>query len=96
MNGVGDVLHMIRTFSDIYGQRYGAGCQAPEAGIRVQTIRVAAYVDGDVVQFESLEYGRRADHSHADRHRTGPLRRGETAPVDTPIYDAAALAPPET
>ena len=49
MNGVGDVLHMIRTFSDIYGQRYGEGSQAPEAGIRVQTIRVAAYVDGDAV-----------------------------------------------
>jgi N-methylhydantoinase A len=90
MNGVGDVLHMIRTFSDIYGQRYGEGSQAPEAGIRVQTIRVAAYVDGDAVQFESLEY---------DGERTVPTPIGhrkvhfvkESAPIDTPTYDAAAL-----
>jgi N-methylhydantoinase A len=35
--GVGDVLKMIKTFSDIYGQRYGEGMESPEAGIRVQT-----------------------------------------------------------
>jgi N-methylhydantoinase A len=52
--GVGDVLHVIRTFSDIYGRRYGEGSEAPEAGIRVQTIRVASFVEGDVVKFESL------------------------------------------
>ena len=94
MNGVGDVLHMIRTFSDIYGQRYGEGSQAPEAGIRVQTIRVAAYVDGDAVQFESLEYdGERTvptPISHrkvhfVERERAGrhtDLRRGRARPPE--------------
>ena len=57
VNGVADVLHLIRTFSDIYGQRYGSGSQAPEAGIRAQTVRVSSYVDGDVVKFDSIDSG---------------------------------------
>ena len=90
IHSVGEVLHMIRTFSDIYGQRYGEGSQAPEAGIRVQTIRVASYVDGDVVKFESLDFA-------GDRTEPTPLSErsvhfvGIDGPVTTPVYDAAAL-----
>ena len=57
MNGVGDVLAMIRTFGDVYSHRFGAASAAPEAGIRCNTVRVASYVDGDVVSFDSLEAG---------------------------------------
>ena len=35
ISGVGDVLHVIRTFGDVYGHRFGARRQSPEAGIRV-------------------------------------------------------------
>lgn len=90
INGVADVAHMIRTFSEIYGHRYGAGSQAPEAGIRVQTIRVASYVDGDVVKFASL------DHP-TDRLMPTPVGHrdvhfvGLDSQVNTPIYDAGAL-----
>jgi N-methylhydantoinase A len=88
--GVGDVLHMIRTFSDIYGQRYGEGSEAPEAGIRVQTIRVASFVEGDVVKFESLEYeGTRTvptPVSHRDVHFVA-----YDTEVSTPVYDTIAL-----
>ncbi|WP_327371013.1 hydantoinase/oxoprolinase family protein [Streptomyces sp. NBC_01217] len=90
MHGVGDVLHMIRTFSEIYSQRYGKGSEAPEAGIRVQTVRVASYVDGDVVRFDSLDTdGERtvpAPLSHRDVHFLDI-----DGPVSTPIYDAGAL-----
>ena len=90
IRGVGDVLQMIRTFSDIYGQRYGVGSEAPEAGIRVQTIRVASFVDGEVVKFESL------DHTAA---RTVPVPVGHRdahflafdGEINTPIFDASAL-----
>ena len=90
IHGVGDVLHMIRTFSGLYGQRYGEGSAAPEAGIRVQTIRVASSVDGEVVKFESL---------HQEGPRTMPTPVGHRdihlvgldTQVNTPIYDAAAL-----
>jgi N-methylhydantoinase A len=90
IHGVGDVLQLIRTFSDIYGQRYGEGSEAPEAGIRVQTIRVAAFVDGDVVKFESLD-------DHAERTRPTPVNHrdvhfvGYDTEVNTPVYDASAL-----
>jgi N-methylhydantoinase A len=90
INGVADVAHMIRSFSEIYGHRYGAGSQAPEAGIRVQTIRVASYVDGDVVKFASL------DHP-TDRLMPKPVGHrdvhfvGLDSQVNTPIYDAGAL-----
>jgi N-methylhydantoinase A len=90
IHGVGDVLQMIRTFSDIYGQRYGKGSEAPEAGIRVQTIRVASFVTGDVVKFDSLDYG-------ADRTMPTPVSHRDVhfaaldTEVNTPVYDASAL-----
>ena len=91
VDGIGDVLHLIKTFSDIFGDRYGEGTQAPEAGVRVQTVRVASYVDGDVVQFESLD--------SAGVSRSTPVALAERTihfadeedPVQTPIYDTASL-----
>jgi len=90
MNGVGDVLHMIQQFSEIYDHRYGHGSAAPEAGIRVQTIRVASFVEGDVVSFDSLESG-------GDRTEPAPVGHrvvhfvDEPGPIDTPVYDPGAL-----
>jgi N-methylhydantoinase A len=92
MNGVGDVLHMIRTFGDVYSHRFGANCAAPEAGIRVGTVRVASYVDGDVVRFDSLEHA-------GDRRTPSPLGHRPVHFVDhdealeTPIYDERVLTP---
>jgi N-methylhydantoinase A len=90
IDSVGDVLEVIRKFSDIYGQRYGEGTQAPEAGVRVQTIRVASYIDGEVVNFDQLTIG-------GDRTAPDPVGHRKIAFVDeedlveTPIYDASAL-----
>jgi N-methylhydantoinase A len=90
IQGVGDVLQMIKTFSDIYGKRYGEGSAAPEAGIRVQTIRVASSVDGDVVKFESLQHEANRTSPTPVSHREVHFVALDTA-VNTPIYDAAAL-----
>lgn len=90
IHGVADVLHLIRTFSDIYGLRYGAGSQAPEAGIRVQTLRVASYVDGDRVEFDSLIWDGERTEAEPVGERTMHFV-GESKPVSTPIYDASAL-----
>ncbi len=92
MTGVGDVLGMIRTFGDVYSHRFGAASAAPEAGIRCNTVRVASYVDGDVVNFDPLD---------ADRARSVPPESSRRAvhfigfdePLDTPVYDQSALAP---
>ncbi len=90
IDGVGDVLAMIKIFGDVYSHRFGAASAAPEAGIRCNTIRVASYVDGDVVNFESLESG-------GERREPTPVSRrsahfiGHSGAVDTPVYDQTAL-----
>lgn len=90
IHNVGDVLGMIKTFSDIYGQRYGEGMESPEAGIRVQTIRVASFVTGDTVKFEKLD-------TTVNRTVPSPVTYRDVHFVDnpvalrTPIYDASAL-----
>jgi hypothetical protein len=43
-------MHM---FADDYGRRFGQGNQSPEAGIRITTIRVASYVEGQTVEFDA-------------------------------------------
>lgn len=91
MNGVGDVLTMIRTFGDVYSHRFGASCAAPEAGIRVGTVRVASYVEGDMVKFASLERG-------GERQQPEPVGARKVhfvdvdGAVETPVYDQKALS----
>jgi N-methylhydantoinase A len=92
MHGVGDVLRMIRTFSDVYSHRYGAGSAAPEAGIRVQTIRVASFVEGDVVRFDSLEHGGERRSPEAGSTRTAHFVDHD-GPLETPVYDQHVLTP---
>jgi N-methylhydantoinase A len=88
--GIADVLYLIKTFSEIFGQRYGEGTQAPEAGVRVQTVRVASFVEGDVVKFDSIETaGSRTvpeEVSHRMVHFTDIAE-----PVQTPVYGESAL-----
>jgi N-methylhydantoinase A len=90
VDGVADVLHLIKTFSEIFGERYGEGTQAPEAGIRVQTLRVASYIEGEVIEFDSIHLG-------GEKTEPSPVSRrpvhfsGISGAVDTPVYDADAL-----
>ncbi|MGV9713967.1 hydantoinase/oxoprolinase family protein [Gordonia sp. NPDC003424] len=90
VGGVGDILEIIKIFGDVYSHRFGASSAAPEAGIRCSTVRVASYVDGDVVNFETLESG-------GDRRAPAPVGHrkayfiGVDKPIDTPFYDQEAL-----
>jgi N-methylhydantoinase A len=90
VDGVADVLHLIKTFSDIFGGRYGEGTQAPEAGIRVQTIRVASFIDGEVVKFDSVVAGGAKTAPEPVSHRKVHFTSAKK-PIDTPVYDAEAL-----
>ncbi|WP_163533268.1 hydantoinase/oxoprolinase family protein [Helicobacter suis] len=91
INNVGDVLHAIRTFSDVYAKRYGKGVEAPEAGVRVQTVRVATFIETDVVHFKEL---------YTDHKRHVPTAKSsrkvhfvdEKEPIETPIYDESVLS----
>ena len=53
-----DVMALIKQFSVDYGSRFGKGSEAPEAGIRINTMRVLSYVELETVQFSSLEVAR--------------------------------------
>jgi N-methylhydantoinase A len=55
VQGPADVLALIEQFASDYGSRFGEGSQAPEAGIRINTIRVAAFVHHETVQFGNIK-----------------------------------------
>ncbi len=95
VHGVADVLAIISQFSNDYGKRFGEGSQAPEAGIRINTIRVAAFVRHETVTFEDIK-------PVAAELRKGPpkpetVRKcyfvGHEDAIETPVWNRAAIAP---
>ena len=95
VNGPADVLAIISQFSADYGKRFGEGSQAPEAGIRINTIRVAAYVHHETVQFEDIKpvaKAERRDPPAPAKHRTCWFV-GHDEPFETPVWSRAAIAP---
>jgi len=92
LRNLDDVMALIELFAEDYARRFGAGSESPEAGIRITTIRVASYVEGEKVEFDaSLPIGdptpayaigsRQCHFAHID------------GAVDTPAYDQTALDP---
>jgi N-methylhydantoinase A len=56
LNSLEDMMALINMFSEDYGKRYGSGSQSPEAGIRINTIRVLSSVELTTIPLErSLE-----------------------------------------
>ncbi|MCB1886971.1 MAG: hydantoinase/oxoprolinase family protein [Rhodocyclaceae bacterium] len=96
LESVSDVLRLMEQFHRSYGQRFGEGSQAPEAGVRINTIRVRASVSLDTVDFSDILPG--------DARLPPPEAVGERAchfvgvegALATPIYDEAALRPGTT
>lgn len=56
LKSVEDVMSIINQFSVDYGKRFGEGSQAPEAGIRINTVRVSSFVELDTVHFKHLRF----------------------------------------
>ncbi len=84
-----DVLNILDLFSTDYGKRFGEGSQAPEAGIRINTIRVASYVEHDTVHFKHIK-------PVAEDKRQAPPKPlttrkcyfvGESKAIDTPVWN---------
>jgi N-methylhydantoinase A len=88
-------MAIIAQFARDYGKRFGEGSQAPEAGIRINTIRVAAFVRLETVQFEDIK------PLPADQRNSPPppasSRKcyfvGHDGSIDTPVWDRAAIEP---
>lgn len=95
VHGPGDVLAIISQFSNDYGKRFGEGSQAPEAGIRINTIRVAAYAKHETVQFEDIKPlpkpARKAPPA-PQSHRTCHFV-GHDGAFETPVWARSAIEP---
>lgn len=100
-----DIMKIIYAFSDDYGKRFGEGSQAPEAGIRINTIRVSAYVNLETVKFNQSTAGTKTVNPVDERNCyfegfTGPVStpvyRTENVPVGTVIEGPAILESPRT
>lgn len=95
LKGPGDVMAIIAQFSNDYGKRFGEGSQAPEAGIRINTIRVAAFVRHETVEFEDIKpvapSERRAAPAPSSMRKCHFV--GHEGALDTPVWDRAAVKP---
>ena len=88
----GDVLSLIEQFARDYSARFGRGSQSPEAGIRVVTIRVASYVEGERVQFDASLPEEEPTAAKPAGYRECHFP-GIDGPVSTPVHDERSLRP---
>ena len=88
-----DVLTLIDQFHTRYGQRFGEGSQAPEAGVRINTIRVCSFVEQQAVEFAGVKLngGGRQDATPVTKRAVHFVGRDDA--IDTPVFDESALAP---
>ena len=95
VHGAADVLAIISQFSNDYGKRFGEGSQAPEAGIRINTIRVAAFVRHETVTFEDIKPV--AAELRKEPPKPETLRKchfvGHEGAIETPVWNRADIAP---
>ncbi|ABD11607.1 N-methylhydantoinase A/acetone carboxylase, beta subunit [Frankia casuarinae] len=84
-----DVIELLDLFSSIYAKRYGEGSQAPEAGVRINVIRVVSYVERDKFDLQPTQA--------EPRPASNPARwrechyPGIDGAVKTAVYDFADL-----
>lgn len=95
VHGPADVLAIISQFSNDYGKRFGDGSQAPEAGIRINTIRVAAFVQHETVEFEDIKPVPKEQRKSPPKPET--VRKcyfvGHEGAVETPVWSRSAIGP---
>jgi N-methylhydantoinase A len=92
LDGIRDVVDLTRLFSDDYGRRFGQGSQSPEAGIRVTTVRVASFVQGEMIEFDAAPPAAGVAPARPAGSRTCYFPRTAT-PTETAVYDESALEP---
>lgn len=87
------VLRLIDQFHTRYGERFGAGSQTPEAGVRINTIRVCSYVAHPGIAFSDIQPGGQTLAPPAPVTLRDCHFVGHDGAVKTAVYDEAALAP---
>ena len=91
LNTQGDVLRLMNLFHTRYGERFGEGSQSPEAGVRINTLRVCAYVEQPTVQFENLAIDPTKSRSVEPIGMRDCHFVGHESKVATRLYDEQAL-----
>jgi N-methylhydantoinase A len=92
LQGQGDVLRLIGEFHSRYGERFGEGSQSPEAGVRINTIRVCSFVEQSKIHFEGIQDDGRAGLRPKPKGTRPCHFVDHEGPIDTALYDDAALA----
>ena len=88
-----DVLRLIDLFHTRYGERFGKGSQTPEAGVRINTIRVCSFVRHPGIRFRGVRpEGPALPPPPANGERSCHFV-GHPQAMSTPIYGEAALNP---
>jgi N-methylhydantoinase A len=88
---VSDVIALIDRFNKDYGNRFGEGSEAPEAGIRITTLRVASCVEPEVLVHPKLS--EQFFPAPAELIRRNCWFQGEKEAVETAVYSLSALQP---
>ena len=92
LKGQGDVLRLIDQFHSRYGERFGEGSQSPEAGVRINTLRVCSYVEQSTVQFSGIQDPGGAGKTVEPVGTRSCHFAGHDKPLETKLYDERALA----
>jgi N-methylhydantoinase A len=87
-----DVLALMDQFHERYGERYGEGSQSPEAGVRINTIRVCSYVEQPTVHFERLQVAGIPVSPPPAVGKRNCHFVGHANALETVVYDENALA----
>ncbi|MGH8455673.1 MAG: hydantoinase/oxoprolinase family protein [Stenotrophobium sp.] len=86
-----DVLALMDQFHKSYGARFGEGSQSPEAGVRINTIRVCAYVEQPKVQFAKLKLNGKSRPAPAPMSQRDCHFVGHDKALNTSVYGEDAL-----
>lgn len=89
MQSTADVIKLLDIFSINYANRFGEGAQAPEAGVRINVLRVVSYVEHqqlDLVPSTATHSGKPTPQSERECY----FPKAEQAMM-TAIYDAETI-----
>jgi N-methylhydantoinase A len=91
LNNQTEVLELITLFHKRYGERFGEGSQSPEAGIRINTIRVRTYVEQATIPFEGIKLGEGPTLTVAPVGSRACHFPGIEGAIEVSLYDESAL-----
>jgi N-methylhydantoinase A len=88
-----ELLELIGVFGRDYGKRYGEGSQSPEAGIRINTVRVASYVTTPKLRFADILPPEDSLHEAPEAEAVRPCHFvGVEGPIETAFHTLETLA----